>query len=155
MHIRTMKVDDLAYVMKLEEELFPHSSWKKEDYLREIENNGFAHYFVLEDKEIIGYIGMWFVYEQATVTTIGISKKRQGEHLSKKLLGYALMRAALHGCEKCDLEVRVSNKVAIGLYKSFGFEEKAIRKNYYVDNHEDAYLMIKERLDDYGNDFSY
>ena len=43
-----------------------------------------------------------------------------------------------------SLEVRVSNDKAIALYKKNGFETVALRKNYYEDNHEDAYLMIKQ-----------
>jgi len=45
--------------------------------------------------------------------------------------------------EEISLEVRVSNEKAINLYHSFGFEVKGIRKDYYQDNHEDAYLMVK------------
>ncbi len=48
-------------------------------------------------------------------------------------------------CEAITLEVRVSNVKAIKLYESYGFKKEAIRKDYYLDNHEDAYLMMKER----------
>ena len=40
------------------------------------------------------------------------------------------------------LEVRKSNKIAIHLYKKFGFREVAIRKYYYGD--EDGILMEKQ-----------
>ena len=46
-------------------------------------------------------------------------------------------------CENITLEVRVSNVAAISLYKKYGFIIANIRKSYYSDNHEDAYLMIK------------
>lgn len=55
---------------------------------------------------------------------------------------------------KLSLEVRVSNSRAIALYESYGFEKKSNRKDYYADNHEDAYLMIKEGVESYGNNFS-
>ena len=51
--------------------------------------------------------------------------------------------ASQQGCETMSLEVRISNQKAISLYESLGFETKAIRKGYYQDNHEDAYLMVK------------
>ena len=40
------------------------------------------------------------------------------------------------------LEVRVSNEIAINLYKKFGFREVALRKYYYGD--EDGILMEKQ-----------
>ena len=49
-----------------------------------------------------------------------------------------------HQCLNMSLEVRVSNDKAISLYRKYGFETVALRKNYYEDNHEDAYLMIKQ-----------
>ena len=48
------------------------------------------------------------------------------------------------GYANINLEVRISNQKAIKLYEKCGFKIVAIRKNYYQDNHEDAYLMIKE-----------
>ena len=43
-------------------------------------------------------------------------------------------------CEFVTLEVRVSNAAAISLYESFGFIQAGIRKAYYQDNGEDAYI---------------
>ena len=51
--------------------------------------------------------------------------------------------AAEKGCEMISLEVRVSNAPALTCYKKYGFEIINIRKSYYQDNHEDAYLMMK------------
>ena len=51
--------------------------------------------------------------------------------------------ASQNGCEVMSLEVRISNEKAIALYENLGFCKEARRKNYYQDNHEDAYLMVK------------
>ena len=72
-----------------------------------------------------------------------IAKKYQGYKLSKLLMADAQKRMELAGCENITLEVRVSNVVAINLYKSCGFNIVATRKRYY-ENGEDAYLMLKE-----------
>lgn len=44
------------------------------------------------------------------------------------------------------LEVRVSNVVALELYKDFGFVIEALRPKYYEDTGEDAYIMWKKGL---------
>ncbi len=63
-------------------------------------------------------------------------------------LGTLLMRALLdelHQCgvRRCLLEVRQSNQRAIQLYRSHGFLDDGIRKDYYPGDcgREDALLM--------------
>ena len=45
------------------------------------------------------------------------------------------------GVENFILEVRISNEPAIALYKKYGFVEIDIRKNYYEQPVEDAYIF--------------
>ena len=47
-----------------------------------------------------------------------------------------------HGCHLATLEVRVSNDAAIKLYESFGFETVTVRVKYYVEDNEDALVMV-------------
>ena len=142
MLIRAMRLSDLDNIMPLEHQLFS-SPWSKDDYIYELSSNPYAKYYVLEDDKIVGYVGIWITYETAQITTIGIAKERQGEGLSKLLMNKVIEETK--DCEAITLEVRVSNVKAIKLYESYGFKKEAIRKDYYLDNHEDAYLMMKER----------
>ncbi|WP_276617970.1 ribosomal protein S18-alanine N-acetyltransferase [Sharpea azabuensis] len=137
-----MRLSDLDNIMPLERQLFS-SPWSKDDYIYELSSNPYAKYYVLEDDKIVGYVGIWITYETAQITTIGIAKERQGEGLSKLLMNKVIEETK--DCEAITLEVRVSNVKAIKLYESYGFKKEAIRKDYYLDNHEDAYLMMKER----------
>ena len=145
MLLRALGKVDLPLIMKVEKICFPDEKWREEDYLNEIEHNPFAHYYgLLNDDDIIGVIGIWFTYETSTVTTLGILPEYRGHGYGEVLLDHALKKAHEYGCLSCDLEVRVTNEAAIHLYRKRGFVSKALRKNYYENNHEDAYLMIKE-----------
>ena len=42
-------------------------------------------------------------------------------------------------------DVYVSNQAAIRLYRSFGFRPVGIRPNYYVEDQEDAVVMLLDR----------
>ena len=137
--------EDIDLILPLENELY-HKPWQKKDYIYELNDNPFAFYLKLiekDSKEIMGYIGFWIKFEQAEITKVSIAKKYQGYKLSKLLMADAEKRIILAGCENITLEVRVSNSVAINLYKSFGYKVVATRKRYY-ENGEDAYLMLKE-----------
>lgn len=137
--------EDIDAILPLENALY-HKPWQKKDYLYELKENPFAYYLKMIDAdtlEIMGYIGFWIKFEQAEITKVSIAKKYQGYKLSKLLMSDAERRIRLAGCENITLEVRVSNEVAINLYKSSGFNIVATRKKYY-ENGEDAYLMLKE-----------
>ena len=141
--IRSIKLSDLDEVSKIELEAFSHP-WSKEDFEVELQSNPYALYFVLVEDEIIkAYIGVWIIYERAQITTIAVNKYFRRQGLSKKLMRFLDNLCLENSVEEISLEVRVSNEKAINLYHSFGFEEKGIRKDYYPDNHEDAYLMVK------------
>ena len=137
--------EDIDAILPLENELY-HKPWLKKDYEYELNENPFAYYLKMVDKdsnEIMGYIGFWIKFEYAEITKVSIAKKYQGYKLSKLLMNDAERRIRLAECVNITLEVRVSNTVAINLYKSCGFEIAATRKRYY-ENGEDAYLMLKE-----------
>ena len=144
MLIRRMDLLDIDKIVALEQELFS-SPWDKEAFYYELEKNAFSTILVLEDElEIIGYIGMWLLGDQTQITTLGIKKAYQGNGYAKKLMDKCEEITKMMGYANINLEVRISNQRAIRLYEKCGFKIVAIRKNYYQDNHEDAYLMVKE-----------
>ncbi|WP_294580706.1 ribosomal protein S18-alanine N-acetyltransferase [uncultured Thomasclavelia sp.] len=144
MIIRRMELQDIDEVVALEQELFT-SPWSKDDFIYEIEKNAFSTILILqEDDQIAGYLGMWNLGDQSQITTLGVKKQYQGRGFAKALMNKCIEITKYLGYDNISLEVRVSNQKAIKLYQQFGFQTVAIRKDYYQDNHEDAYLMIKE-----------
>src|SRR5260370_29115152 len=86
-----MREGDVATVQEIEREIFA-TPWPRNAYFRELASRSSAHYVVLRqegpaedglrfrapdlDPTIIGYGGMWRMYDEAHVTTI-----RGGRHL--------------------------------------------------------------------------
>lgn len=138
-----MKETDLPIVLELEEQLFT-STWKMDDFLYEMNENPFSQMFVWEEySEIVGYMGIWIIFEQAQLTNLAVNKKYQGKGYGRKLLEMGISLCQEAGCEIMTLEVRQSNVVAKSLYQSCGFEKVSVKKDYYQDNHEDADVMMK------------
>lgn len=141
--IRKMIEKDLTVIDTLEKELFT-SPWPIKEYLYELNENPFANVYVLEeDGEIVGYFDYWILYEQAQIATIGTKKSHQSQGYGQKMLEFIIEQANQNKCEVLSLEVRISNEKAIRLYEKNGFIKVNVRKNYYTDNGEDAYLMVK------------
>ena len=143
MSIRLMKNGDLKRIAQLEKELF-QSPWSIADFQYELDNNPFASYYVLEkEKMLVGYIGLWLLDDQCQITTIGIDRRFQRNGYASQLMNFVFSLCKQFHFQNINLEVRVSNNKAIALYEKYGFQNVAVRKNYYAD-YEDAYLMIKE-----------
>lgn len=109
---------------------------------KELENNPFLHIVVYKkDKEIIGYLNYSIMYDKAELNYIFVKPEYRNLGLGKKLMDYLIFK-----CKDCDnitLEVRKDNITAISLYKKYGFNACAIRKNYYQNI--DGILMMYER----------
>jgi ribosomal-protein-alanine N-acetyltransferase len=138
---RLAKVSDIDDILGIEQSSFA-VPWSREAFYREIEENQFAYYLVIEDHfQPIGYCGIWLVMDEAHVTNIAILPSYRGRKLGEQLMKEAIKLAKRQGAATMTLEARVSNHVAQNLYKKLGFEAGGIRKNYYSDNGEDALVM--------------
>jgi ribosomal-protein-alanine N-acetyltransferase len=97
---------------------------------------------------VAGFAGMWTVFDEAHITTIGVDPAYRGRGLGELLLVTLLDEAVRRGANWLTLEVRVSNEVAQRLYRKYGFGIHSTRRRYYSDNGEDAYIMWSRPLRD-------
>ena len=141
MTFRMMNVDDIDQVLEVESQSFT-LPWSKEAFFNELTVNQYAVYIVIEDNgKIAGYCGSWVVIDESHITNIAILPEYRGKKLGEALLRKMIEISISMGAIRMTLEVRVSNVVAISLYEKLGFQKGGIRKRYYTDNHEDAYIM--------------
>ncbi len=138
---RFMTIDDVDEVLHVDEQSFPNP-WNRETFYNEIMHNDFAIYLlmVFNDK-IIGYSGMWLITDEAHITNIAVLPEYRGMKLGEALLQTTIELAKNYEAKTMTLEVRVSNVVAQKLYEKYKFQIGGIRKRYYSDNGEDAYVM--------------
>ena len=118
--IRRAVLQDLPDIIAIEEASFS-SPWSHQSLRAEFDNR-VARYYVLEtgDGTVAAYADLWLIADE----------------------GQLAMEALFHdGCRSVFLEVRLSNGAAIALYEKLGYEKTAIRKGYYSQPVEDAYIM--------------
>jgi ribosomal-protein-alanine N-acetyltransferase len=141
MTFRMMDLDDIDQVLEVERQSFT-LPWSREAFLNELNFNQYAVYIVIEDNgKIAGYCGSWVVIDESHITNIAILPEYRGQKLGEALLQKMIEISISMGTIRMTLEVRVSNVVAISLYEKLGFQKGGIRKRYYTDNYEDAYVM--------------
>ncbi len=138
---REMLMSDLGVVMQLEPTLYSHP-WTHGNFVDSL-NNHHQAWVLSENEVIIGYSVMMMVLDEAHLLNISVDKALQGKGWGRYLLDLMMKKARELGAANLFLEVRVSNVNAIKLYEKVGFNEMAIRRNYYpaVAGREDAILM--------------
>lgn len=145
--IRPMSKEDVSTIVEIEEKSYGEHHWSKDSFYGELAN-GLAHYFCATDEEgnILGYSGLWGIIDEAHITNIAVAPD-----FRRKKIGEVLLANMIDFCRKNEikyitLEVRVSNKPAIGLYEKYGFKSLGSRKGYYQNNNEDALIMWTENI---------
>lgn len=142
-----MRRRDLRKVMAIEHVVFPEP-WSHAVFVSELAlRTGRAYRVAREGREMVGYIGMMFVEEEAHVTTVAVAPEHQGRGIGTQIMLGAMGIAREHGCRQVSLEVAVSNTRAQALYRRFGFVPVGVRKNYYQLTGEDAYVMWAYEVD--------
>lgn len=143
--LRAMTRKDIAEVHRIEVLSF-RSPWSKLSLMGELKNN-VAHYVVAElDGELIGYCGMWVLFDEAHITNIAIAPEHRGRSYGKKMLLGAMEIAEHLGAIAMTLEVRETNTVAKNMYFGLGFEKQGFRKGYYSDTGEGALLLWNRNI---------
>ncbi len=138
---RAMELKDIDRIHEIETKSFA-TPWSKEAFHNELTMNKFALYTVIEvGNEVAGYCGAWMVIDEVHITNIALLPEYRGMKLGEALLRKVMDLVKELGAKTMTLEVRVSNLVAQSLYRKLGFQEGAIRKQYYTDNLEDALVM--------------
>jgi len=137
-----MRTHHLPYVVAIERRSFSQP-WSYSLFLTELSNKVASYFVALFEGRVIGYVGLWILWEEGHVTTFAIHPRYRGRGFGKRLFRYALDYARACGCRYVLLEVRVSNTRAQNLYRKFGFRVVGVRSRYYADG-EDALIMRKD-----------
>ena len=97
-------------------------------------------------QHIIGFVGFWIMAGEAHITSIAVREPYRRQGTGELLLISVINLAAELNARIITLEVRVSNTVAQSLYHKHGFTKAGLRRNYYIDDKEDAVIMSIENI---------
>ena len=146
MTVRRATIEDAKEIFAIEMECFS-VPWSLDSIEIELLNEDKKLYYVVEDANgVVGYAGVWLVYDEGQITNIAIRPSARRQGFGAKLTSALIEECFKRGMHEIFLEVRISNLSALSLYRQLGFTVKGMRKNYYSEPKEDAYIMslIKE-----------
>ena len=141
MEIRLATIEDAHAIYEIEQQSF-YVPWRLESVLAELEGAENKLYMVIcEENHIVGYAGAWLVYDEGQITNIAVLPSARGKGYGSKLTKQLINECFSRGMHEIFLEVRISNLAALAMYRNLGFSVKGIRKDYYSEPTEDAYIM--------------
>jgi ribosomal-protein-alanine N-acetyltransferase len=141
-NLAAMREEHVEEVFWIERLSF-RTPWPRFSFRRELQNDLAFYLVALKEKKVIGYAGMWLILDEAHITNLAVHPDYQRMGVGRLLVTELIFRAAFLGAKRMTLEVRPSNKAALGLYTSLGFDQVGRRKGYYEDTKEDALIMWK------------
>ncbi len=137
-----MTSEHLDRVMEIENSSFV-IPWSRKSMEGELDSPMKLYYVALVDGVVAGYGGMWHVVTEGHITNIAVEEKYRGMGVGSAIVEKLIEVAEIYDMLGITLEVRVSNAAALHIYKKHGFVLSGVRKEYYEDNKEDAYIMWK------------
>lgn len=141
--IKKMTLEHLKQIEENIEEEFD-KFWNKEVLKSELDNPASSYIVALdENKNVVGYAGIWQPLEEAHITNIVTKKDKRQNKIGTKMIEKLIDMAKERKLSDITLEVNINNLPAINLYKKYQFKEVGLRKKYY-NNIDDAIIMTLE-----------
>ncbi len=138
---RPMQTHDIDAVMQVEKSAyeFPWTKGIFADCMRV----GYDCLVATDNEHIIAHAVLSIAAGESHILNLAIQREYQGQGIGKQFLLHLIELARLKSAQTVMLEARPSNKAALHLYQSAGFNEIGCRKAYYPapDGKEDALLF--------------
>jgi len=138
---RRMRASDLPDVARLEKSLYAFP-WSLGNF-RDSVTAGYECWVVTHGETLIGYAVLMVALDEAHLLNFAVAAEWQSQGIGRRFLHHMIDVARGAACQIVYLEVRPSNAVARHLYRSAGFQQIAIRPQYYpaVSGREDALFL--------------
>lgn len=142
MIVRKLEAADVEQVTKIEQACFS-TPWSKQGFEDILFREDVLFLVACERDEVLGYVGVYCSFDEGEITNVAVALDKRRQKVAEHLLDELIIRLGERQIERIVLEVRVSNRPAIELYKKFGFVNVGTRKNFYQKPTEDAWIMIR------------
>ncbi|MDA8360569.1 MAG: ribosomal protein S18-alanine N-acetyltransferase [Gammaproteobacteria bacterium] len=143
--LRLMCLGDLADVMRVERAAYPFP-WT-EGIFRDCLRVGYVCKLLEGETGAVGHGIMSIAAGECHILNLCVHPDYQRRGLGRRMLSHLLDMARARSARSALLEVRCSNQAAFALYDQLGFNQIAVRKDYYPGHggrREDALVLARE-----------
>jgi [ribosomal protein S18]-alanine N-acetyltransferase len=145
--LRRLTLAELGQIEKIERRSYP-TPWSRSMFAGELAkpSSQCVGAFDTERRALVAYLIVSRYVDAWHIMNLAVDVPYRGRGLARRLLDDLFAATAGDAMRGYTLEVRVSNARAIHLYEAAGFRTTGIRRGYYTDNREDAFVMWKDPI---------
>ena len=138
--IRKMQKEDIPQMAEIAAASFT-DPWTEKGFTEALQMESACFLVAVEGENVMGYCGCYMAADEAEIVNVAVRDDCRKQGIADKLLMKLTAYGNEYGVSRFFLEVRVSNEAAIHLYEKHGFIRQGVRRDFYKDIHEDAYVM--------------
>ena len=121
---------DMSAIAQMEEK-YIECPWSESVLNESFEQSEYVFIKAEEDEKLVGYGSVQIVFDEGNINNIAVDENFRNRGIASSILSNIIEKSKERGVTTLFLEVNENNLGAIALYKKFGFEQIAVRKNYY------------------------
>jgi ribosomal-protein-alanine N-acetyltransferase len=140
--IRQASSDDCDAIYAIEAVMYDFP-WRRSMIATALDLTSPFNLCALFDTAVVGYILCGEAAGELEIHKLAVDPRFLRRGIASRLVANGINEAQHSGITAIFLEVRVSNRAAISLYRGVGFQHHSIRKRYYSGNGEDAVVMVR------------
>lgn len=140
--VKRANLSDLDEIEKIESNL-EHRILSFTTLTATLNQNNYYYIIAKINNTVVGYIAAQLLVDHFDLISIAVSKDFRRQNIATYLLDKLFDLCTDLKISDIFLEVRHNNSSAINLYEKAGFKRINVRKNYYTDTSEDAYIYLK------------
>ena len=140
MEIVRLQREHCEILAELEKLCFSHP-WSQKAIEDEVHNPNAYFVTAVDEEKILGYGGMHCSHRECYVDNIAVFGHHRRKGVGTAIVEELIRESRRRKAEFLSLEVRPSNRAAVGLYTKLGFLEEGRRRNFYNDPTEDALIL--------------
>jgi len=139
MTIEKATIQDLNEIEKIEVTL-EHRILSPATLSSTLNENTYYYFVAKKNNTVVGYLSAELLVDHFDLLSIAVDNNYRRQSIASCLLNKLLDLCDEIKITDIFLEVRQNNLSAISFYEKIGFEKISVRKNYYTDTNEDAYI---------------
>ena len=116
-------------------------AWSEAVCLAQLDNPNDHTLIAYKDGCAAGFLSCWYIAGEAEINNVCVLPEYRRQGIARAM--FDRIFAELPDAERWVLEVRASNTPAIDLYKTLGFKQAGLRRNFYEAPTEDALIMVR------------
>ena len=143
--IRIVKMEEchVPGVAALEKICF-HDPWSEKSIAAELNNPLSCWLVAVQENAVVGYVGSQTVLDASDMMNVAVDPGFRRMGIAESLVDALVAALKERQSQSLTLEVRASNEPAKALYEKLGFVQVGLRRNYYRNPREDAWILRKE-----------